>query len=188
MNKISDLKVGDNVVLINGKTDTFIGRHRGCSAARFKNDHHVHNDKIDWQKTNELNNKQMKELIIESPTGMEWYRENDTIKFRNIENKLPMSYSEVKERFDYKNYQISFPNDKMAAQFTALKELIILRDKWNGDWKADYNNGSQPKYCITIKKGLTERVSFSLYFKSGVLRDQFAEQFKDLIETAKELL
>ena len=190
MNKISDLKVGDKVALMNGEIDTFIGRHKGCSKARFKNDHHVHNDKIDWQKTNELNNKQMDKLTIEAPTGMEVYQENNTIKFRNTENKLPMSVEEITNRnyWIHSNGEVTssarFSNDKnnlsteeRAEAFLALMQLVELRDAWNGDSKRHL-------YLIYSEN----RTSNLLSFKTLELRNQFGEQFKDLIETAKELL
>lgn len=144
----------------------------------------------------------MKEILIEAPTGMEIYQENNTIKFRNIENKLPMSVEEIPNRHWFicglekgvvntagqYNDKSQLSTKERAEAFLALMQLVELRDAWNGDWKADYNNESQRKFCIMIKKGLTLRAAYPLYFKSGELRDQFNEQFKDLIETAKELL
>lgn len=158
---------------------------------------------INWQKTNELNNKQMKEFIIECPSGFEVDKEKSTfekIVFKEIENKLPMSVEEIPNRDWFINsvgsihkYENSKSKNHLSTKeraeaFLALMQLVDLRDAWNGDWKADYNNESQRKFCIMIKKGLTLRAAYPLYFKSGELRDQFAEQFKDLIETAKELL
>lgn len=65
MNKISDLKANDIVALKNGYIDIFTNkRHRGCGAIILEKHHHVHDYQIDWQKTNELNNNQMKEFII----------------------------------------------------------------------------------------------------------------------------
>jgi len=203
MNKISDLKVGEQVALKNGDIDIFVSIRRGCKGAILKNYHHTHNYQIDWQKTNELNNKQMKEFIIECPSGFEVDEDKSTfekIVFKEIENKLPMSVEEIPNR---KGWYIDSTSKilcggskgknnistyERAEAFLALMQLVELRDAWNGDWKADYNNGNQPKFCVMIGKGLTIRGVYALHFKSGALRDQFAEQFKDLIEQAKELL
>ena len=158
---------------------------------------------FNWQKTNELNNKQMKEFIIECPSGFEVDKEKSTfekIVFKEIENKLPMSVEEIPNRDWFINsvgsihkYENSKSKNHLSTKeraeaFLALMQLVELRDAWNGDWKADYNNGNQSKYCVMIKKGITGRTAFSLCFKSGALRDQFAEQFSELIENAKELL
>ena len=147
----------------------------------------------------------MNEILIEAPTGMEIYQENNTIKFRNIENKLPMSVEEISNRkwvvdargkVDYSNACVSDKNNlstkERAEAFLALMQLVELRDKWNGDWKADYTK-NEIKYVICIVdtviiKSTVQSLNTILSFKSEQLRDQFAQQFKDLIETAKELL
>jgi len=93
---------------------------------------------IDWVRTNELNqnNNKMKEILIEAPTGMEIYQENNTIKFRNIENKLPMSVEEIPNR----NYMVNptfksyVSTNERAEAFLALMQLVELRDAWNGDF------------------------------------------------------
>ena len=211
MNKISDLKVGDKVY------DKNHGEHivydKGYFYSSFKkigliftkNGENICEYEIDWQKTNELNNKEMDKLIIEAPTGMGWYRENDTIKFRNIENKLPMSVEEIPNR---KGFYIDSSSKilcggskgknnistyERAEAFLALMQLVKLRDAWNGDWKADWKDSGENKFTISVCENKIIYLWYwseyhVLHFKSEQLRDQFAEQFKDLIETAKELL
>ena len=194
MNKISDLKVGDKVALMNGDIDIFIHIRGGCGAARLEKYHHVHNDRIDWKKTNELNNKQMKEFLIECPSGFEVDKEKSTfekIVFKEIENKLPMSVYEIPNRRFYvtesgyggysdnvtlhgKGYLSTM---ERAKAFLALMQLVELRDVWNGD-------SERHLYLIYSEN----RTSNLLSFKTLELRNQFGEQFKDLIETAKELL
>lgn len=161
---------------------------------------------LNWQKTNELNNKQM-ELKIEVPQGFEIDKDKSTfekIVFKEIENKLPMSVEEIPNRNWYiaakseiKQLNTAYDKNNLSTKeraeaFLALMQLVELRDAWNGDWKADWNN-SEKKYLIFVSRGDITKFANSvsntvLHFKSEQLRDQFAEQFKDLIEQAKELL
>ena len=197
MNKISDLKVGDKVVLwSDGKIDT-VTKLTFCGGANLAKSRHIHGNNVNWQKTNELNNNQMKELIIEAPTGMEVYLENKTIKFRGkTENKLPMSVQEIPNRnwfLTHKLEDYKLSTKERAEAFLALMQLVELRDAWNGDFDPEISKGEKKLFAIN-KYGdtiLTSEGYFSvgvLYFGKRLLRDKFAEQFKDLIETAKELL
>lgn len=153
----------------------------------------------------------MKELKIEVPKGFEIDKEKSTfekIVFKEIENKLPMSveYLSRKQPYYYidNNGEISITNGSVhhkndlstkerAEAFLALMQLVELRDAYNGDWKANWTTFEQDKYCIEyecdeITYLEVNTISKVLHFKSSKLRDQFTEQFKDLIETAKELL
>ena len=195
--KISDLKIGDEVItylfgkgLVLQKYDNIV--------TIFNHTKHpfIEDSEIDWQKTNELNNTKMNEILIEAPTGMEIYQENNTIKFRNIENKLPMSVEEIPNRnwfitnngdisnIIYNQLEVKDKNNlstkERAEAFLALMQLVELRDKWNGD-------SERHQFLITLSFS-PQKNSELISFKTFELRNQFAEQFKDLIETAKELL
>lgn len=213
MNKISDLKVGDRVAIINdGEFIVLdIGYYYGNISKEqvvFTEHRHVNENGIDWQKTNELNNKQMKELKIEVPQGFEIDKEKSTfgkIVFKEIENKLPMSVEEIpnrnwyidaiggiKEIFNCEHIN-QLSTKERAQAFLALIQLVELRDAYNDDWEADFTDINQMKYTIytyhnQINTGSASQGNFNLHFKSEQLRDQFAEQFSELIETAKELL
>ena len=212
MNKISDLNVGDQVVTI--KYGKGIIADKGFYYVKITGLQikpygcpFFYDNEIDWQKTNELNNKQMKEFIIECPSGFEVDKEKSTfekIVFKEIENKLHMSVEEIPNRNWYiaakseiKQLNTAYDKNNLSTKeraeaFLALMQLVELRDAWNGDWKADWNN-SEKKYLIFVSRGDITKFANSvsntvLHFKSEQLRDQFAEQFKDLIEQAKELL
>lgn len=58
-NKISDLKTGDQVVLMNGSVDKFLKIRTPCKGAILEKNGHIHDYQIDWEKTTELNNKQI---------------------------------------------------------------------------------------------------------------------------------
>ena len=128
---------------------------------------------------------------------MEVYQENNTIKFRGkTENKLPMSVQEIPNRnwfLTHKLEDYKLSTKERAEAFLALMQLVELRDAWNGDFDPEISKGEKKLFAIN-KYGdtiLTSEGYFSvgvLYFGKRLLRDKFAEQFKDLIETAKELL
>ena len=75
----------------------------------------------------------------------------------------------------------------------ALAQLCQLRDRYNDGWKPNWEYKGEMKYCIEFFK---ERISKENYysirkvlcFKTPELRDEFLENFKDLIEIAKPLL
>ena len=155
----------------------------------------------------------MKEIKIEVPDGYEIDKENstfETIKFKE-KSKLPMSWEELKDISGYVydiNGQIhninclpyvtipyAWPTKELAEAAFALSRLLQLRDRWNGDWKADYSMSGQYKFVIGtyFNKVCENDLGFSqkchpLVFKSPDLRHLFFKTFRDLIETAKPLL
>lgn len=161
-----------------------------------------------------------KEIKINCPEGFEVDKENSTfecIKFKPIKNKFPKTWEEFckihsvrKEEYwisdasnigtiniirnrDSVNDKNLLPNKKLAEAMLALCQLIQLRDCYNGNWKPDYQNTTESKYCITVLIGKVSTSCFGgtqkvLAFKTKKLRDQFFENFKDLIEIAKPLL
>ena len=77
-----------------------------------------------------------------------------------------------------------------------LQRLLICRDaywKLAGDWKPDYINTSQKKFAVRM---FEDRILFEVYggynsilaFPTEQMRDIFYENFKELIESCKELL
>jgi hypothetical protein len=84
------------------------------------------------------------------------------------------------------------PSEEYAKAMLALCKLIQLRDCYNDGWKPDWN-GDSKYYCIFYNKGNIElfvRNTWScvLAFKSRELRDEFYNNFKNLIKQAKLLL
>ncbi len=154
----------------------------------------------------------MKKLEIEIPEGYEIDVENSDIKtgkiqFKKIEPMYPIDISKVKNRhyyisdsgkivehtiFDHKN-QVS--TKERAEALLALSQLVELRDAYN---KID---GYCPKkqhvlfyIKINAKNEIEEGIynidwnKYVLFFLKPSTRDLFLENFKDLIERAKELL
>ena len=86
--------------------------------------------------------------------------------------------------------------DTLIDKFGALWELIICRDaywKIADNWKPDWNDNYQKKWIINFYQdeiNLTNgtNVHFVLAFPTREMRDEFYENFKDLIIKCKELL
>ena len=86
-----------------------------------------------------------------------------------------------------------FPNKETAEAFLALMQLVQLRDCYRQGWKPDWSCDGQQKHSVvtyfgevctdtcTITKGV-------LSFQSEEVRDEFLNNFRDLIEQAKELI
>lgn len=84
------------------------------------------------------------------------------------------------------------PNEKDAEAMIALCQLIQLRDNYNQGWRPDWEDTTN-KYVIYIFSNniiceTRVHINTTLTFKSKELRDEFYENFRDLIEVAKPLL
>lgn len=107
---------------------------------------------------------------------------------------LPKTLEEFCERHKERlsNYGAFNTVVEHAIAMTALWELIELRDCYNDGWKPDWTNGLN-KYGIENHGGFVSKTSTSftskiLSFKTEELRDKFLTNFRELIETAKELI
>ena len=152
-----------------------------------------------------------KELNIIAPEGYEIDKENSTfekIVFKKTSNNLPKTWEELKiisgayisvlsnvttvnsVKTDFSTKDI-FPTKELAYAALALAQLLQLRDRYNGD-----NKGfifGKDNYCITffnnsIFKCWNSNIQQVLAFRTIELRDEFYNNFKDLIEIAKPLL
>lgn len=113
---------------------------------------------------------------------------------------LEMAYESRRRAVEDKNF---LPNKETAEAMLALCQLIQLRDCYNDGWIPDWsktnptkvwwNISDISKYTIYFNEnritcGLETSRQQVLAFKTAELRDQFLENFRDLIETAKPLL
>lgn len=155
----------------------------------------------------------MKQTIeIEVPFGYKAVYDKETQKVEVVCATLPKSWEEycehnsarrwryfinehseidevVKREIDMSTIQLR----EMAIAFRALMQLIQLRDCYRQGWTPDWEDDEQQKHSVatyfdqvcadtcTITKGV-------LSFQSEEIRDEFLENFKDLIEKAKELI
>ena len=151
-----------------------------------------------------------KELNIIAPEGYEIDKENSTfekIVFKKI-NELPKTWEELKNISGYLVSGFSeiipsslinandctknrFPTKELAEAALALAQLLQLRDRYNGDNKGFIYN--KDNYCLavcnnSIFKDWNVHTQKVLAFRTKELRDEFYDNFKDLIEIAKPLL
>jgi len=103
--------------------------------------------------------------------------------------------SEIKKVGDIVNNELNcnvFPSKEEAEACLALSQLCQWRNKYNGDWVADWADGETKKYCIIQAVDIMVDTYYKsrkvLSFKSAEIRDKFLEDFRELIEQAKPLL
>lgn len=156
----------------------------------------------------------MKQTIeIDVPDGYKAVYNKDTQKVEMVEIELPKTWEEFCDMFPKKigEYYISsnsdivdtiiegkrlnknlLPNKAITEAFLALMQLIQLRDCYRQGWKPDWGDGSK-KHCIVvydiyIHKESCVKLNTTLSFQVEEIRDEFLENFRDLIEKAKELI
>ena len=128
-----------------------------------------------------------KQIKIEVPQGYEIDKEQSTFEniiLKPIEVKLPLSVDELPKGTCFNQYN---------SKLNAFRDLLLLRDAWNGDWRADWDDEFESKFCIESVKNKIKiqiyRVTHTvLHFKTEELAEKFLSQFEDLINEAKELL
>lgn len=158
----------------------------------------------------------MNKVEINVPEGYEIDKDKSSFEtgvvfFKKKKEELPSSWEELGEVsgawidsgssiFITKNTNIRgchdknvWPSKEEAEAALALSQLLQLRDRYNGDWKADWRSHEEIKYAIRCHEGkavtgYTWGIQRPLNFKTAELRDKFLENFRDLIETAKPLL
>lgn len=86
-----------------------------------------------------------------------------------------------------------FATREQAEAALALAQLSQLRKVYRQGWKPDWNDKEQEKYAIYFMLGEIEKdkvysLVYFLTFQSAEIRDQFLENFRDLIEKAKPLM
>ena len=85
------------------------------------------------------------------------------------------------------------PSKQAAEQHLALMQLHQLRDCYRQGWIPDWNDACQTKWAIFRVKNewKIEPIAFSsrfLSFQSKEIAEKFFNNFKDLIETAGDLI
>lgn len=81
----------------------------------------------------------------------------------------------------------------LGKPMLALCQLLVCREVYRQGWKPDWTDDKEIKYCIErvenyITKETYELTATVLSFQSAEIRDEFLENFRDLIEEAKELI
>lgn len=149
-----------------------------------------------------------KELKIIPPEGMEYYIEDDTVKFRPIEKKL--TYDDIaKELFKDKNawrlenlkvvkydiihswdYITNNTSKRQAEKIVAITQLMNVAKYLNGDWKPNWEDcNNEVKYYIYLyHKNIN--ISYTTNYNNSFVHfktKEFAQQAIDILgeETIK---
>ena len=161
-----------------------------------------------------INDMETKEMII--PQGWEIDKvKGNKIILKESKKELPKTWEEciakIKdleyidtngniEKVDFNvNMVTEHINDipiGLGKPMLALCQLLVCREVYRQGWKPDWTNTNENKYCIVnVRNKITPSNStFNavynkvLSFQSEEIRDKFLENFKDLIEEAKELI
>jgi hypothetical protein len=139
------------------------------------------------------------------------------VEFVKKQLKYPKTYKECCEVLDIESeWHLTFELNNFAScdlcinkefeyicKLEAFRKLLICRDAYwmiageemelKEPWKPDWTDNYQKKWTINFYQGeinLTKgpNVHFVLAFPTEEMRDMFYENFKDLIESCKELL
>ena len=142
--------------------------------------------------------------------GYKWYKTADkeytwlVKNLTSIEEKkkeYPKTYEECKGILEITTPMVR--PDYNGDLIVALQKLLICRDAYwkisgdemglDGPWEPDWKNDEQFKYIITCRRGCIIKDTYTakdviLAFPTKEMRDAFYENFKELIESVKELL
>ena len=129
---------------------------------------------------------------VELPKTWEEFCENNPIKAGEY---FINEYSEIiyaAEKHRAANLKNILPNKETAEAFLALMQLIQLRDCYRQGGSPDWDQPCK-KYCIYCEGNSVFPFNHTfnlrvLSFQSEKIRDEFLNNFRDLIEKAKELI
>ena len=152
-----------------------------------------------------------KEIIIPQGWEIDEVRGNKIILMES-KKELPKTWKEcyeqlgegeyIDEESKIRNYITQYGASKntenilpagLGKPMLALMKLLVCREVYRQGWKPNWKDDKEIKYCIErvenyITKETYELTAKVLSFQSAEIRDEFLENFRDLIEEAKELI
>ena len=159
----------------------------------------------------------MKQILeIEVPEGKKAIYKDNKIIFEDIVQKLPETWEEfcklypikekeyyielnsiptevsIGERLDHDDKNV-LPSKQAAEAHLALMQLHQLRDCYRQGWKPDWEDNDIIKYCIALENNrcviYKNLISCRfLSFQSEDIAEKFLDNFKGLIEIARDLI
>ena|SRR4028118_163795 len=132
------------------------------------------------------------------PEGYELDLENSTrgnIVIKKLPKELPKTWKDLKRNVGYVT-ETTWAKQELAQASKALSKLLFLRDAYNENWKQGDKTDTDRMYVIENKSNIIfcdtyyddNRYNKLLSFKTEKLRDEFLNNFKDLITIALPLL
>ena len=152
-----------------------------------------------------------KEIIIPQGWEIDEVRGNKIILMEN-KKELPktweeciakikdLEYIDTNGDIEEVDFNVNLVNDHindipagLGEPMLALMQLLVCREVYRQGWKPNWKDDKEIKYCIErvenyITKETYELTATVLAFQSAEIRDEFLENFRDLIEEAKELI
>lgn len=147
----------------------------------------------------------MKEVNIKIPEGYIIDKKNSNLdkgiitfkKGNNLPNSWEKYYKkESKESqlgIDTAIHHLKHYLNRFSEKYIALFKLELLRDCYRQGWKPDYTNPEEKHIIIKKYNNLetywfTTEEHYFLSFQSEKIRDEFYNNFKDLIEKTEDLI
>lgn len=191
-----------------GKTATIVNAENDCYLLDIDNLTYGWTDKMFEENIKDM---ETKEIVL--PEGWEVDKiENGKIVLKEIKKELPKTWMECCETLGKGEYitnnscilPIQFNSDfnnvreanmlpvGFGEPILALCKLLVCRDVYRQGWKPNWND-NKDKFCIKELYNRINKCTWTSYpqilsFQSREVRDQFLENFRDLIEEAKELI
>lgn len=156
-----------------------------------------------------INDMKTKEIIIPQGWEIDEVRGNKIILSKK---ELPKTWEECYEQLgkgeyidegsEIRNYITQYDISKanknilpinLGKPMLALCQLLVCREVYRQGWKPNWKDDKEIKYCIERVENWITKETYTLMakvlsFQSEEVRDKFLENFKGLIEEAKELI
>lgn len=133
-----------------------------------------------------------KEIIIPQGWEIDEVRGNKIILMES-KKELPKTWEECIAKIKDLEYNVNDVPKGLGKPMLALCQLLVCREVYRQGWKPDWTKGTENKYCIINNFNEIQPTNYCfvdrvLSFQSAEIRDEFLENFRDLIEEAKELI
>lgn len=170
-----------------------------------------HYNWVDEMFEENINDMETKEIIIPQGWEIDEVRGNKIILMES-KKELPKTWEECCELLGEGEY---INNESIICNYTphcaaskanenilptglgepmlALCQLLVCREVYRQGWKPNWKDDKEIKYCIERVENWITKETYTLMakvlaFQSAEIRDEFLENFRDLIEEAKELI
>ena len=137
----------------------------------------------------------MKQTIeIEVPEDKIAVWEDGNMVFKDVKPPLPKTWLEFAETQDYEKTLIDGVPKDIAKKHIALLKLHKLRDCYRQGWVPDWFDDDSVKWVIKkFEKDIVDVHTATIWasflsFPTEELAEEFLNNFRDLIEQAKDLI
>ena len=141
--------------------------------------------------TTETAKQPEKPKVVELPK--EWELEKEKIYYTITSDSTVIGYYPLQFSLKCDKDKFLLHSVESAKNVLALCQLLAMRDRYVGDWKPDWNDAREIKYCIVSKNCNLSVESWNaklhtLSFPTRELAETFLNNFKSLIKEAGDLI